>query len=357
MNKGLQLWQKALGMIPGGNGLLSKRPERYVPDLWPTYYESAKGCEVTDLDGKTYIDMAQMGIGTAILGYADKDINSYVIESIDKGVNTTLNTTEEPKLAELLLDIDKFAGGVKFARSGGEALQIAIRIARAYTKKEKILFSGYHGWSDWYLAANLNSTSNLKNHLLDGLEPLGVPLGLNDTVRGFKYNDVRDFKQKIENNHNEIAAVIIEGARGTLPSKHFIDEIQDFCKKNNCLFIIDEITCGWRSAFGGTYKNLNYIPDMITYGKALGNGFAISAIVGKEEIMNAAQDTFISSSFWTERVGFAAAVATIKKMKELKTWQHISKIGRYLSNGILRSGNEVGLEYCEKFQTIRRIIS
>lgn len=344
MNKGLELWKKALGMIPGGNGLLSKRPERYAPDIWPTYYESAKGCKVTDLDGKTYIDMAQMGIGTAILGYADEDINSYVIENIDKGVNTTLNTTEEPKLAEMLLDIDKFAGGVKFARSGGEALQIAIRIARAYTKKEKILFSGYHGWSDWYLAANLNSTSNLKNHLLDGLEPLGVPSGLNDTVKGFKYNDVLDFKKKIDNSNKEVAAVIIEGARDALPTQYFINEIQDFCKKNNCLFIVDEITCGWRSAFGGTYKNLNYIPDMITYGKAMGNGFAISAVVGKEEIMDSAQETFISSSFWTERVGFAAAVATIKKMKELKTWQHISKVSSYLSNGLSRVAKEVGLE-------------
>ncbi len=344
MNKGLQLWKKALGIIPGGNGLLSKRPERYAPDIWPTYYDNAKGCKVTDLDGRTYIDMAQMGIGTAILGYADDDVNSYVIESINKGVNTTLNTAEEPKLAELLLDIDQFAGGVKFARGGGEALQIAIRIARAYTKKEKILFSGYHGWSDWYLAANLSSTSNLKNHLLDGLKPLGVPSGLNDTVRGFKFNDVRDFKQKIENNDKEIAAVIIEGARGALPTKNFIEEIQNFCEQNKCLFITDEITCGWRSAYGATYKNLNYVPDMVTYGKAMGNGFAISAVVGKEEIMDSAQDTFISSSFWTERVGFAAAVATLKKMKELKTWQHISTIGTYLTSGISNAGRKAGLE-------------
>ena len=143
------------------------------------------------------------------------------------------------------------------------------------------MFSGYHGWSDWYLAANLSSTSNLKNHLLDGLEPLGVPSGLNDTVRGFKFNDVRDFKQKIENNDKEIAAVIIEGARGTLPTKNFIEEIQNFCEQNKCLFITDEITCGWRSAYGATYKNLNYVPDMVTYGKAMGNGFAISAVVGK----------------------------------------------------------------------------
>ena len=167
---------------------------------------------------------------------------------------------------------------------------------------------------------------------------------MNDTVKGFKYNDVLDFKKKIENSNKEVAAVIIEGARDALPTQYFINEIQDFCKKNNSLFIVDEITCGWRSAFGGTYKNLNYIPDMITYGKAMGNGFAISAVVGKEEIMDSAQETFISSSFWTERVGFAAAVATIKKMKELKTWQHISKVSSYLSNGLSRVAKEVGLE-------------
>lgn len=344
MNGGLKLWQKALKVIPGGNGLLSKRPERYAPDLWPTYYESAKGCEIVDLDGNKFIDMAQMGIGTAILGYSDSEINEHVIESINKGVNTTLNTTEEPELAEILLEIDNFAGGVKFARSGAEAIQIAIRIARAYTKKEKILFSGYHGWSDWYLAANISSTSNLKSHLLDGLNPLGVPSGLNDTVRGFKYNDTRDFKQKIENNSDEIAAVIIEGARGELPTKEFIDEIQDFCKRNNSLLIIDEITSGWRSAYGGTYKNLNYIPDIVTYGKAMGNGFAISAVVGKQNVMDSAQDTFISSSFWTERVGFSAAIATLKKMKRLKTWEHTSYIGNYITKGTSKIATEVGLE-------------
>ena len=343
-NKGLELWNQALKVIPGGNGLLSKRPERYAPNLWPTYYSKAFGCEVVDLDGNKFIDMAQMGIGTAILGYSDKDVNNYVIENIHNGVNSTLNTTEEPKLAEILLEINDFAGGVKFARSGGEALQIAIRIARAYTKKEKILFSGYHGWSDWYLAANLSSTSNLKNHLLDGLNPLGVPSGLNDTVRGFKYNDIRDFKQKIENNHNEIAAVIIEGARGDYPTKEFIHEIQDFCENNNALLIIDEITSGWRSSFGGTYKNLNYVPDIITYGKAMGNGFAISAVVGKQDIMDIAQDTFISSSFWTERVGFSAAIATLEKMNKLKTWEHTSYIGEYITKGLLKISKEVGIE-------------
>ena len=169
---GLRLWRKALKSIPGGNNLLSKRPERYAPDLWPTYFSRAKGCRIWDLNDNEYIDMAQMGIGAAILGYCNEEVDSAVKKCIESGVSTTLNAPEEVYLAEKLLELNPFAGGVKFARTGGEAMAIAVRIARAYTNSDKVAFSGYHGWSDWYLATNLNNDHKLSIIISNGVKEL-----------------------------------------------------------------------------------------------------------------------------------------------------------------------------------------
>jgi glutamate-1-semialdehyde 2,1-aminomutase len=243
MNSGLKLWKRAVKVIPGGNGLLSKRPERYAPDIWPVYFSKAKGVEVWDLDGNKYIDMAQMGIGTAILGYCDDDVDTAVRDAIGKGVNTTLNTPEEVYLAEKLIALNPFAGGVKFARTGAEAMAIAVRIARAYSGKDKIAFSGYHGWSDWYLAANINDETNLTDHLLPGLKPKGVPRGLNRTVFPFKYNSVDELSAILEK--EDIGVIVFEGARYDFPSKEFLGYIQEIANKRKIVIVVDEITSGW----------------------------------------------------------------------------------------------------------------
>ena len=148
MGKSQQLYIKAKGIIPGGTQLFSKRPEMFLPDFWPAYYDKAKGCEVWDLDGNKYIDMSYMGIGTCILGYADEDVDNAVKNGIDKGSMTTLNPPEEVELAELLCNIHPWAGMVRYARTGGEAMTIAVRIGRAKTEKDLVLFCGYHGWHD-----------------------------------------------------------------------------------------------------------------------------------------------------------------------------------------------------------------
>lgn len=331
-NSGLLLWERAKNAIPGGNGLLSKRPDRYAPDIWPTYFSKAKGVEIWDLDGNKYIDMAQMGIGTAILGYSDDDVNSAVVEAVDKGVNATLNVPEEVFLAEKLLELNPFAGGVKFARTGGEAMSMAVRIARAYTDKEKVAFSGYHGWSDWYLATNLADENNLTDHLLPGLSPKGVPKGLQNTALPFEYNNITAFKNLFDK-HKDIGTIVIEGARYDFLTKKFLTEIFEIARKNNMVIILDEITSGWRMTDGGVYKLLGFEPDIVVYGKAMGNGFAISTVVGRHNVMDAAQDTFISSTFWTERVGFAAALATIEKLTQNKVWEHLIRIGEKIGQG------------------------
>ncbi|MCP3930798.1 MAG: aminotransferase class III-fold pyridoxal phosphate-dependent enzyme [Bacteroidetes bacterium] len=332
MNSGLKLWERSKKVIPGGNGLLSKRPERYAPDLWPTYYSKARGVEVWDLDGNVYVDMAQMGLGAAILGYSNKELNDSVNQAIANGVATTLNAPEEVELAEKLVSLNPFAGGVKFARTGGEAMSIAVRIARAFAGRDKIAISGYHGWCDWYIAANLTGENKLSEHLLPGLDPKGIPSGLVNTVIPFRYNDVEDFKSVMRANP-DVGVIVIEGARYDFPTADFLSTIQTVAKENNVIIVSDEITSGWRMTDGGIYKLNGFEPDIVVYGKAMGGGFAISAVVGRQEIMNEAQNTFISSTFWTERVGFVAALKTIEILTRDRVWERLISLGNRIGNG------------------------
>jgi glutamate-1-semialdehyde 2,1-aminomutase len=327
-----EIWKRAEEIIPGGNGLLSKRPDRYAPDIWPTYFKKCKGVLVTDLNDRHYIDMAQMGIGSAILGYANDELNEYVNSIIKDGVNCTLNSIEEVLLAEKLLELNPFAGGVKFARTGGEAMAIAVRIARAYSGKTKVLFSGYHGWTDWYLAANISSSNALNNHLIPGLEPRGVPPGLQGTAIPFNYDDLENF-EKVFSENKDCGIICIEGARNDYPNNEFLEKIMYVAKKYNIIIISDEITSGWRVTDGGVYKINGFKPDIVVYGKALGGGFAISAIVGKKDIMSSAQNTFISSTMWTERVGFAAGLKTVEILTRDMVWKNLIRIGKRIIKG------------------------
>jgi glutamate-1-semialdehyde 2,1-aminomutase len=332
MNSGGHMWDRAVKVIAGGNGLLSKRPDRYAPDIWPVYFSRAKGVEIWDLDGNKYFDMAQMGIGTAILGYSNPEVNAAVTEAIEGGINTTLNAPEEVYLAEKLLELNRFAGGVKFARTGGEAMAIAVRIARVYSGREKVAFSGYHGWCDWYLAANLNDENNLSEHLLPGLSPHGVPKGLAGTALPFQYNNLEAL-ESVVSKHGDIGVIVIEGARYDFPRPEFLDGIERIAKEHNIVVVVDEITSGWRMTDGGVYKLSGFSPDIVVHGKAMGNGFAISAVVGKAEVMSAAQDTFISSTFWTERVGFTAALKTIEILTRERVWEHLIRVGLKIGEG------------------------
>ena len=175
MGKGQELYKKAKKLIPGGTMLLSKRPEMFLPENWPSYFSKAKGCEVWDLDNNKFIDMTIMGIGTNILGYGNDEVDKAVQKVISNGNMSTLNCPEEVQLAEKLIEINPWADMVRFARSGGEANAIAIRIARAASGKDGVAVCGYHGWHDWYLSANHNRENELADHLLPGLNPIGVP--------------------------------------------------------------------------------------------------------------------------------------------------------------------------------------
>lgn len=345
MGKSQDLYiKKAKSMIPGGTQLLSKRPEMFLPGHWPAYYEKAKGCEIWDLDGNSYIDMSYMGVGACILGYADEDVDNAVKETIDKGSATTLNCPEEVQLAQTLCEIHPFADMVRYARTGGEAMAIAVRIARAKSGKDLILFCGYHGWHDWYLAANLADGSALDGHLLPGLEPKGVPRTLKGTAIPFKYNDAEEFLSLINKHKTEISAVVVEPIRNYYPKEGFLETIREKTKRLGIVLVFDEITSGFRLNIGGAHLQFGVDPNIAVFAKAISNGYPMAAVIGNSEVMGAAQETFISSTSWTERTGPVAALATINKLKGKKVPDHLIKAGREIQDGWSRLAQKHNLD-------------
>lgn len=344
MGKGQALYKKAKKIIPGGTQLLSKRPEMFLPDFWPAYFSKAKGCNVWDMDGKKYTDMSYMGIGANPLGYADPDVNKAVKRVVDSGSQSTLNPPEEVELAELLLELHPWASMARFARCGGEGMAIAVRIARAHTGKDVVLFCGYHGWHDWYLAANLASDKALDGQLLPGLQPNGVPRGLKGSSVPFAYNDTESFLKLVKANKGKIAAVVIEPVRSVDPDPKFIQTIMKTAKDEGIVLIVDEVTAAFRIYPGGAHLVYGIKPDIAVFAKAMSNGYPMAAIIGKGNVMTSAQDTFISSTYWTERIGPAAAVATIKKFRDKKVHNHMIAMGKAVKVGWQAMADKHGIE-------------
>jgi glutamate-1-semialdehyde 2,1-aminomutase len=326
-------------MIPGGTQLLSKRPEIYAPDQWPGYFQSARGCQVVDLDGREYVDMATMGIGACLLGYNDPDVSAAVVERVQNGSMCTLNPPEEVELAQLLLSIHPWAQNVRFGRSGGEAMSIAVRIARASTGRDVVAFCGYHGWHDWYLAANRSASSSgdaLQKHLLPGLSPNGVPSQLAGTAFPFNYNQLEALADIVRQHGDRLAAVVMETTRNANPTPGFLEGVRELCDKSGAVMVFDEISIGWRLTLGGAHLRFGVQPDIAVFAKAMGNGHPMAAILGRAKVMQAAQESFISSTYWTESVGPVAALATIRKMQRIDVPSHIAAIGNQLRDGFER---------------------
>lgn len=327
MNKTQDLYLKAKKIIPGGTQLLSKRPEQFAPDQWPAYFSKAKGCETWDLDGKHYYDMATNGISACLLGFADETVSEAVINRVKNGCHSSLNPPEEVALAERLIDIHPWAENVRFARTGGEIAAVAVRIARATTGRKVIAVCGYHGWCDWYLAANLGEHASLDGHLLPGLNPIGVPNNLRNTTVTFTYNSKEEFDQVISQHGQDLAAVIMEPTRYYDPEDGFLQYVKDRTNKAGALLIFDEISIGWRLTFGGAHLRYGINPDLAIFAKALGNGHPIAAVIGTKAAMEGAHTSFISSTYWTESVGPTAALAAIDKMERLQVWKIVDSVG------------------------------
>jgi glutamate-1-semialdehyde 2,1-aminomutase len=341
-DKSNQQYEHAKTIIPGGTQLLSKRPEMFAPGQWPAYYEQAIGCEVIDTSGRRFIDMSSCGILATVLGYADPDVNAAVIRRVHMGSMATQQTYDEVRLAELLLEIHPWAESARFCRTGGESMAVAVRIARASTGRDKVAICGYHGWHDWYLAANLNDagTETLVGHLLPGLEPAGVPRGLKGTTLTFSYNNLEELDALINQHGDELAAIVMEPTRQIDPEPGFLEGVRERADRIGAKLVFDEISIGWRMCLGGAHLKFGVTPDMAVFAKTISNGFAMGAIIGNQQTMTAAQTSFISSAYWTEGIGPAAAVATIEKMKRIDVPNHLATLGTLMIDGLQALGSK-----------------
>ncbi len=310
---GQSLWAEAKSIIPGGCQLYSKRAELYAPE-WPPYYDSARGIRVRDLDGKVYQDFSTMGLGACILGYADEDVDTAVLRAISKGSTSSLNCIEEVELAKLLLTIHPWADMCRFTRSGGEAMAVAQRIAQTFNSprhKHQIITFGYHGW-------HINDPT--KDN--DPVDPIHTSVASPHIM------------ERLPDHLLGICAVIIDPIRTKEPEPGFLEWLREQTTRTGAVLIFDEITSGFLHNLGGVHLTFGVTPDIAVFGKALGNGYPIAAVIGKRDIMMAAEDTFISSTHWSERTGFAAATATIHKMWSENVYEHINRIGAAVKAGM-----------------------
>ncbi|MBK8857786.1 MAG: aminotransferase class III-fold pyridoxal phosphate-dependent enzyme [Opitutaceae bacterium] len=341
---GPDLYRRAKHRIPGGTQLLSKRPEMFLPDNWPAYYRRAQGCTVWDLDDRPYVDFTSCGIGCCLLGYADETVNAAVTRRIADGSMCTLNSPDEVELADRLCRLHPWAEQVRYTRCGGEAMAVAVRIARAATGRSTVAFCGYHGWSDWYLAANVGERTALNGHLLAGLDPAGVPPGLGGSALPFRYQQIGDLEAILAAQPNGIAAIVMEPMRLEAPRGDFLVRVRQLADRHGAVLIFDEITAGWRSHHGGIHLTLGVNPDIAVFAKAMSNGFPMAAIIGRTAVMEAAQQSFISSTYWTEAIGPAAALATITRLAETDAAAHIRRIGTQTAAGWRTLGERHGLK-------------
>jgi len=343
IRKSLELFQKAEKLIPGGAQLLSRRPQRFAYGVSPIFAERAKGAYFWDIDGNKYLDMT-MGVNAVILGYCDPDIDKAVIEQIKKSTIFMTLHPVEVELAEEIVKIVPCAEMVRFGKSGGEAVAVAIRIARGFTGRDKVVFCGYHGWHDWYIAANLESPDILNKHLLPNVPTKGVPKCLKRTAIPFEYNNLSSLREVLEKNKGEVACVIMEPSKTNLPKKGFLEGVKELAHKYGALLIFDEINTGFRLALGGAQEFYGVTPDMAVFGKGIANGYPLTAVVGRRDVMEASNEMFISSTFWDDNSTMAAGLACIRKIKREKVIPHIWKMGKYYVEEWNKLAQKVGVK-------------
>jgi glutamate-1-semialdehyde aminotransferase len=331
--KSLQLYAQAEKLFPYGTQLLSRNPRMAAFGEAPIYFDHGKDAHFWDVDGNEFIDCG-MGIGPLILGYCYEPVDTAAKKQIDRGVIGTINNANEIDMAQAICEMVPCGEMVKFCKGGGEADAIAVRIARGYTGKDKVLFCGYHGWHDWYLAANLESDSSLDEHLRPGIIPKGVPSALVDTSVAFKYNDLDSLKNALEKNSGKVACIIMEAVRYNHPEKGFLEGVRQLADDHECVLIFDEVVTGFRMALGGAQEYYGVTPDLATFGKAIANGFPLAAVAGKEKIMSSQYDNFISSTYYSETVSLAAGIAVMNELRTKPVLETLDINGKQLTNGI-----------------------
>lgn len=337
-----KLYEIALQVIPGGTHLYGKRSELHAPGVWPAYIERAEGGHFWDVDGNEFIDY-NLGAGPVMLGHAFPPVIEAVQRQLPRGQLYATSSPLELELANLVQSMIPCAEMVRFARTGGEACAIAVRIARAYSGRDKVLFCGYHGWHDWYISANLADTSTLNNHLLPGINPLGVPQVLAGTTIPFQYNNLQSLQAALEANRGQVACIVIEPARTFQPENNFLQQVRELADTYGVILIFDEMVTGFRYSRGGAQQYFGVTPDIGIFGKAMGNGFPLSCIAGKRDVMIACRDSFISSGFWGETTSLAAGIATLQFIQDNPVIERIWATGQAIIDGVSTAAREVGV--------------
>ncbi|MDE0540079.1 MAG: aminotransferase class III-fold pyridoxal phosphate-dependent enzyme [Rhodospirillales bacterium] len=311
--------ERAERVIPLASQTFSKSHLAYPAGCAPLFLEGGDGCRVVDVDGNEYIDFVN-GLLPVILGYSDPDVDGAVIDRIGKGVTLSLATRLEMELAELLAEVVPCAEMARFGKNGSDATAGAVRLARAYTNRDRVAVCGYHGWQDWYIG----STSRNR----------GVPKAVSELTHPFPYNDLEALDRLLSSRPGEFACVIMEAMNATEPAPGYLEGVRDLAHDHGALFVLDEIITGFRYALGGAQEYFGVTPDLATLGKGMGNGYAISAIVGRADIMHLMEEIFFSFTAGGETVGLAAALATIGKIRDHDVVEHLWDVGGRVQAGL-----------------------
>lgn len=339
----MALYERAMQRIPGATQLVSRRPNRVAYGVSPVYAERARGARFWDVDGFEYIDWIS-GIGSILLGYADPVVDEAVREQISRGTVYSVNHELEIELAEELCRSIPCAQMVRYAKCGGEACAIAVRIARGVTGRDKVLFCGYHGWHDWYLAANLSEEANLNAHLFPGIEATGVPRGLAGTALPFAYGDLAALGELLDRQRGQVAAVIMEPLRSEMPAPGYLADVANLAREHGAVFILDEVSAGLRYSTGGAQQYLGVTPDMAVFAKSMSNGYPMAAIVGKRDVMEPSARMFISSTYWSDTIGLRAALTTIREARSRGVANQLWQFGAELKRRLNAVARQVGLD-------------
>lgn len=340
--RSLELYRRAGELIPGWTQLISRRPDQFASGVSPIYAQRAKGSRFIDVDENEYIDWVN-AVGAVILGHADEVVDGAVKEQIDRGSIYTLNSPLEIELANELCSTIPSAEMVRYTKGGGEACAMAARIARGATGRDKILFSGYHGWHDWYQAANFGIDPESGEYPFAGIEPIGVPRVLADTVIPFRYGDLAGLEALLQAHQGEVAAIMMEPARSELPPPGYLEGVRDLAHQHDAILLFDEVSCGWRLRIGGVQQAVGVTPDMTVVAKAMSNGYPMGAVVGSRAAMEPAKRMFISSSYWSDNIGLIASITTIRELKRRNAETRFQEIGEMLRTALNCAIADAGL--------------
>jgi glutamate-1-semialdehyde aminotransferase len=328
IKKSDELYNRALKLIPSVTQTLAKGPQQNIKGIAPKYLQKGRGSHVWDVDGNEYIDF-NMAIGPLSLGYAYDKVDNAIIKQLEDGITYSLMHPLEVEVAELINEIIPNAESIRFSKTGADVTSASIRVARAFTGRERVLCCGYHGWHDWYISV----TDRNK----------GIPNSVQDFTFTFNYNDLESFKNSID---DDIAAVILEPFVFEAPKNDFLNELKEICTKNGTLLIFDEMWTGFRIALGGAQEFFNVKADLATFSKAIANGMPLSVLTGRKDVMNVLEkDVFFYTTFGGEALSLAAAKATMIELRDKKVPKYLSSKGKKLKDGYNKIADELGLEF------------